>query len=323
MIALMAAFSAPPLVCTHAHGLQLVVAGDTTSYDPGWRARHFCKYLSIEMTVNKFVDNKDLNVTVFTIDNSDVRTDNVTETSKKYNGGKNQTFFAGRDIVPTNYFNHPQNLHKGSVIDLHSRIYLDSGGDLDTPINITYFKSREHAIDFLDGGSDEMAVHRVNITNCTHHSCNDSYFVEDDLEAFYFFVISSDIDAAIQAITDFIFYVIRYTNNYTDPNVKEVVHINVNKSGSVSLDPSSVILVYGHPPNDSSARDIGHLTFTAHTGYSRLLPLALVLVTSVQNVVWLIAGSLYIIYMCRRHTDQIQHEPANPDENTPLLAPIN
>ena len=307
----------PPMVCKATHGLQLVVAGGITSYDPGWWAQRFCRQLSIEVTYNENVDNKDLNITVFSMNSSDVKTDIMTK--KHYNN--NQTFFAGRDIVPTNYFNHPQNLHKGSTIDLYSRIHVDNGGDLDSPVYITYFKSRDQAIDFMNGGSDKTAVHLVDITKCTHYCRNDSYFVDDDLEAFYFFIISLDIDAAIQVTTGFTFYVAYYTRNYTDPNVKEVVHVNVNKSGSVSLDPSSVILIYAHPPNDSNSRDIGHLTFTAH---SHRWPLTLIILIPILSVLNVLCLSLYITYMCRRRClDQSRHKSAHAGENTPLLTPIN
>ena len=313
------------------------MVGQTSSHEPGGYLDQFSARETITMTANKDVDNECLKVTVFSIDRSDANPVNCTTTSKKYNSGLNQTIPRGgrsyiRQVVPSNYMNFPQRISDGGLIELTARVYVAEGGNTEGKhISIYYFESRGAAIDFNNGGSDKMAVFSYDLKKCIKQACNNILYpvhlkVPDK---FFFFVISSDVNTDVNASLNFVFHTSCYDNHYNDPNVREVVNISVNESGSISLHPSRLVLLYPHPLNESDDapaddtcdrdRKVGNVELTAKLDPSKPVPLSSLLGVLALNVGCFLFGCFYTVFICRHRIHARIRGHGGVNERTHLI----
>ena len=228
--------------------------------------------------------------------------------------------------------NDPQRINDGGMIELTARVYVAKGGDLrGRHIAIYYFESRGSAIDFLNGGSDKMAVFSYDLKKwCIKQTCSIPYPVHLKVpDTFFFFVISSDVNADVYANLNFVFQTSCYDNHYTDLNVREIVNVSVNESGSISLHPSRLVLLYPHPLNESDDapaddtcdrdRQVGHVEFTAKLDPSKPVPLSSLLGVLALNVGCFLFGCFYTVFIFRHRIHARIRGHGGVNERTHLI----
>lgn len=295
---------------------QLIVGNQITSFSPGWHV-YFCKGVTFWEHIVGYSDNPNgLNVTAFLVDRSSVKIVNVTIPSDEY-AGVNQTIREGKkhSIIPFNYLNYPQNLLKGSTIILETKINLMNNGDTIHYASVLFFDSRDEAVKYQATGSTRKNVHEIDVSNCAKSSCRHLFTVKK--EGFYFFVLSSSVDATFDITTNFTFHASKYNNSYLHSNAIDVVNISLNETGFIPCHPSKEILIYTHQPYDLETVKVAHLDFKCRVNFSVPLPLVILLFALLANFFNLAVYCYCRVKSRKSRRSSVSHTTS--DERTPLL----
>ncbi len=299
---------------------QLIVSNQTISYQQGGLSL-ICDGINVAEYILGYSDNsKGLNVSAFSVDRSQVKTENVVIPSTMYDG-VNRSIDSGsgekevRYLVPYNYYFYPVYLLKGSTIVLESEIHGVEDGDAVGYVLVHIFSSHDSAVDFqLGKGSLKKNTYTMNITECVNTLCTHNYTVSEN--SFYFPVLASKADFNFIVTTNYTFHVIRYVNPYTHLNESDVKLVTKNISRFINFHKSKLMLFYVHPPTYSYETKLGHLNFTCSAADEVLVP---VIILSPLPLV--VCVSLFILYCLKKfhYRRRSKEGVAGLNERTPLI----
>lgn len=305
----------PWIATVHVAETRLIVANQIISYEQSDFHGIICTGTNVvEYTVDTSDNSKGLNVSAFSVEQSEVKTEQVTIPSSEY-PGVNRSIDSGsgekevRYLVPFNYYSYPVYLLNGSTIVLQSTIFGKDDGDTLNYALVHIFSSRIDAVNFqLGKGSPKQKPYTLNITDCVDIECTVNYTVSEN--AFYFPVFASKADFDFLVTTNFTFRVIRYVNSF---NASEAELVTKNVSRFLRFHKSRLTLLYVHPPAYFYEIKMSHLNFTCSAANEVMIPIF------ISSFLPLVVCVVILVAVYRKFRSRRTRGKGILSERTPLI----
>jgi hypothetical protein len=245
----------------------------------------WCAGVSVEEYANSYSDyGPGFWISVYRVEKLARKTKPLVIPSTKYPYVNESIHFSDdeeRYLLPVNYYGDPPYLLEHSIIFLRCKIDMPhSVDDLSYGI-VHFFTSMDEASAYQRKEATVRPVYSINVTDCSRQACTKNYNITRD--SFYFPVYSTRANSEYQITVNFTIQALQYVDPSNLSSAVNVANFSMNSSGEIPLRHSTVVLVYAHPPDDTTYKRLAHLNFSCIPNYAvrvpvYVLPLIVVLV---------------------------------------------